>query len=238
MKRANLLSCRALFLVSLLLTFFASQSFAVSVDFVSLGNYYDSDTGDYIGIFRADLSSLGFAPLSITIIDNGSTSGLGGEFSGFDLTAIRLSDTSTDSPSAAVALVGLPLFDFSASGTIFTPGTRSLSIISGDYDEKLYGTDSTGTALDNSVATLGVFDYDGSISLGHGGRLTFNLTEPAITSGGLYLYIGESGGNGETATGEVFSTHINPVPEPSTIFLFGSGMALAFGWRNFRKMRN
>jgi len=157
-------------------------------------------------VFRADLSLVGISSiLSITINDNsGGLGGVGGQFSGFDLDAIKLSYASVGTAAEAAALVGLSVFDFTG-GTIFTPGAQRAPA-----DPKLFGTGPTGATLDNSVAELGLFDgnsttgitADGFISMGDGGRLTFNLTS-AVATAGLYLYIGEVGNNGEVAAGSI-----------------------------------
>jgi hypothetical protein len=184
-------------------------------------------------VYRADLSSVGITNLfSITITDN--SFGLGGassQFSGFDLDAIILSTTSVDSATEAAGLAGLAGFDYSPTGTFFTPGAQRPPV-----DPKLFGTGPGGTTVDNSVATLGLFDADattaipgafGYVSMGDGGTLSFNLTS-AIPTDGLFLYIGEVGDNGEVAAGNVVVSDqpISPIPEPSAVILFGVGGAL------------
>ncbi|MGN6370665.1 MAG: PEP-CTERM sorting domain-containing protein [Phycisphaerae bacterium] len=168
-------------------------------------------------VYRADLSGLGLSTIqSITIQDSNSGSGgAGGQFSGFDLDAIRLSNSSVGDAASAAGLAGLSGFDF-GSGTIFSPGTQRPPV-----DPKLFGTDALGTSIDNSVATLGVFDGNsttvipgaaGFVSLGDGGRVTFNLTS-AISTSSLFLYIGEVGDNGEVAAGTI-SVSDRPVVAP------------------------
>lgn len=179
-------------------------------------------------VYRADLSAVGFATLlSIGIRDNSiGLGGAAGQFSGFDLDAIKLSTTSCADAACAAALVGLNVFDFS-SGVIFTPGAQRAPT-----DPKLFGTNAAGTAPDDAVATLGVFDgesdtvlADGFLSMGDNGEITFNLTAGASTAG-LFLYIGEVGDNGEAVAGSItVRDTITRVPEPGSLAL--SGLALA-----------
>jgi hypothetical protein len=181
-------------------------------------------------VFQADLSGVGLTSiLSITITDN--SAGLGGapgQFSGFDLDAIALSTTSCATAACAAGLAGLPVFDF-AGGTIFVPGTQRPPV-----DPKLFGTDGTGSDVDNAVATLGSFDgnsttaipgADGFISMGDNGVLSFNLTS-AVSPAGLFLYIGEVGDNGEVAAGSIVvrDVPVPDVPEPATWLLIGSSL--------------
>lgn len=176
-------------------------------------------------VYRADLSSLGLETiLSIGIADN--SSGLGGspgQFSGFDLDAIKLSTTFCDNAACAAAASGLAAFDF-VGGTLFVPG----ALRTPPDDLKLFGTGPGGATLDNAVATLGLFDgestttipgADGFISLGDNGTIDFNLTSPVSTSG-LYLYIGEVGDNGEVAASSVVvrNTPVQ-VSEPGSLSL-------------------
>ncbi|MBV7256396.1 PEP-CTERM sorting domain-containing protein [Pacificimonas sp. WHA3] len=181
-------------------------------------------------VFKADLSSLGaFSIAAIQINDSGSgIGGASGEFSGFDLDAIKVSATDCATAACAAGAVGLNIFDFTIAGTVFSGGAQRPPA-----DPKLYGTNGAGTNVDNATATLGQFDADSSvvtpdgfISLGDGGFIAFNLTS-IVNSAGLYLYIGEVGGNGETAAGniEVFQ---NQVPAPATLGLLGLG-AIALG---------
>lgn len=83
-----------------------------------------------------------------------------------------------------------------------------------------------------AAATLGSFDAvwfnRGSVSLGDGGNITFNLTAPVPTAG-LYLYVGEVGNTAGENIGGVFVSAA-PVPEPGTwmLMLAGLGLCSAF----------
>ena len=221
----------------------ACQAAFVAVTFTKLtGLAGGSPAGT--AIYRADLSGIGLSSiLSISITDN--SSGLGGspgQFSGFDLDAIALSSTSCADATCAAALAGLPVFNFSPAGLVFLPGTQRAPV-----DPKLFGTNATGTLVDNSVATLGSFDGNnttaipgaaGFVSLGDNGVLSFNLTSP-VSPVGKFLYIGEVGDNGEVAAGEidVRDTPTPGLPEPSTYILISSGLiALALTRRRLSRI--
>lgn len=179
-------------------------------------------------VFKADLSTIGIASvLSISIADN--SAGLGGapgQFSGFDLDAIKLSTTDCANAACAAAAAGLAVFDFTA-GTIFAPGTQRLPA-----DPKLFGTGPAGNTVDDVVARLGLFDgnsttaipgADGFMSLGDDGVLSFNLTA-ATSTAGLFLYIGEVGDNGELAASSI-EVRQTTVPEPGSIALLAAALA-------------
>jgi len=192
------------------------------------------------GHYRADLSTSGIGTLqSITISDSNSRiGGAGSQFSGFDLDAIRLSTTLCATAICVNALPGLDVFNFS-SGLVFTPGTQRAPAAA-----QLFGA--AGGTVDNSVATLGLFDANsttginafGFLSMGDGGQLSFNLTS-ILSTAGLYLYIGEVGNNGEVAAGSITisSNPVDPrvVPIPGSLPLMLG--ALAFGGLVLRKRR-
>lgn len=181
-------------------------------------------------VYSADLSSVALSSiLSLTIADN--SAGLGGspgQFSGFDLDAVKLSTTSCADAACAAGLAGLAVFDFSTAGTFFTPGVQRFPA-----DPKLFGTGPGGTTVDNAVATLGDFDGNatttipgafGFMSMGDGGVLSFNFTSP-VSPAGLTLYIGEVGDNGEVAAGRITVSDVPAgVPEPSSWLLLGTGL--------------
>jgi hypothetical protein len=192
----------------------------------------------FTAVFKADLSGVGLGQIqSITIQDNSfGLGGAPGQFSGFDLDAIKLSTTNCTDAACAATASGLSVFDFVA-GALFTPGAQRAPA-----DPKLFGTGPAGNTIDNSVATLAAFDGNattdipgafGFVSLGDGGRVTFNLTSPVSTAG-LYLYIGEVGNNGEVAAGSI-TVSGSPVPEPGTLTLVGLAMAAAAGWSRKRR---
>lgn len=190
-------------------------------------------------VFMADLSSLPFSHIqSITLVD--SNSGIGGSpgaFSGFDLDAIKLSTVYASNASDASLAPGLDVFDFTPAGTLFTPGAQR-----SPADAKLNGTDGTGSYVDSAFASLNQFDAvwfaEGSVSLGDGGSIAFNLTEPVLVSG-LYLYVGEvSGDPGEALNGRLLISNLPAVPEPSVqaLMLVGFlGVACAANRRRKQK---
>ncbi|MDY6785724.1 MAG: LPXTG cell wall anchor domain-containing protein [Cyanobacteriota bacterium] len=126
-------------------------------------------------------------------------------------------------------------------GTLFTPGSQRPPV----DPEPLFG--STGSRVDNAIATLGNFDANsttganafGFLSLGDNGKISFNLTSAVSTIGLLYLYIGEVGDNGEVAAGQIVvsSDPTNPtIAEPSLVL--GLGVLSLGGWFSKKKKQN
>lgn len=181
-------------------------------------------------VYKADLSASGLSSLlSIGIRDNSAgLGGAGGQFSGFDLDAIKLSTTDCATAACAQSAAGLSLFDFaSLANTQFFPGVQRLPA-----DPKLFGSNAGGNAVDDAVATLGLFDGESSVStpfgflsLGDGGLIDFNLSS-AISTAGLFLYIGEVGDNGEVAAGDIV-VRDTPVSEPGVLALAGLALLAA-----------
>jgi hypothetical protein len=190
-------------------------------------------------VYSADLSSVGLsAILSLTIADNSAGSGGSpGQFSGFDLDAIKLSNTNFATAAGAAGGVGLPGFDFSPASTFLTPGSQRAPT-----DPKLFGTDAAGTHVNDAAATLGTFDGNsdvlapfGWISLGDNGTISFNLNAPISTTG-LWLYIGEVGNNGEVAAGDITVSDAATAPTPLPSSVWGGLVLLAsVGIARFRK---
>jgi hypothetical protein len=185
-------------------------------------------------VYGADLSSFGDEITAISIRDNSSKlGGSPGAFSGFDLDGIKLSTTVCASASCVKGLAGLPVFDFTAAGTTFLPGSQRAPAAA-----RLYGT--TGSnVLSNSLATLGLFDGNsdinnpfGFLSMGDNGKITFTLNQ-AVSLQGLWLYIGEVGDNGEVAASDItiFTGGTGGggggVPEPSTWLMMIGGIGFA-----------
>uniref|UniRef100_UPI001C24B845 Calx-beta domain-containing protein n=1 Tax=Synechococcus sp. CCY 0621 TaxID=2815603 RepID=UPI001C24B845 len=177
------------------------------VEFVSIGV---SANGSQI--FRADLSGLGIDLRSLTISDSGSRQGgASGALSGFDLDAIVLSTKRLDAVNSNTdlnldsSLSKLDVFDFTADALSFQSGSqRTTSANSPNL------TGSVNGLVQQRLVRLDRFETPGTASineipltLGDGGRISFNLTQPVNTDGPLYLYIGESGGFGETAGAEL-----------------------------------
>ena len=215
----------------------AVTAHADPVSLVKLTGLVGSAPAIGTAVYKADLSTLAGSFAAIVIADNSSLlGGSPGQFSGFDLDAIKLSTTNCADAACASAAPGMSLFNF-VSGVIFAPGTQRAPA-----DAKLFGTGPAGNTLDNAVATLGLFDgvaltdasANGFISLGDNGSIAFNLT--ALTaSAGLFLYIGEVGDNGEVAASNIDLLR-NPVPEPETYALLLGGLGV-LGWAARRQRR-
>lgn len=167
-------------------------------------------------VYRANLNSLIGQFQAINIADaSGNFGGSAGQFSGFDLDAIKLSYDFCTTAACAAGAAAVAVFNFS-SGIFFTPGTQRAPI-----DPKLFGTGPAGNTVNNAVATLGAFDAfsstaspNGFVSMGDNGVLSFSLTS-LLSGTGLYLYIGEVGDNGEVA-GSNITVSRSAVPEPAT----------------------
>ncbi|PQA88623.1 VPLPA-CTERM sorting domain-containing protein [Hyphococcus luteus] len=213
---------------------------AAPVSFTKLTGVTGDPGAAQTAVFKADLSTAGLASFSaLSISDSGVIGGSSpGEFSGFDLDAVIISATNCASAACVAALTSDVVFNYAAS--IFTPGTQLAPT-----DPKLYGTDGTGSNVDNATATLGSFDGysstitpDGFLSLGVNGSIGFNFMSAIAAASPLYLYIGEVGDNGELAEGgiQIFEDPISEVPLPAALplFLMGAG-ALGFHGRRKRK---
>mgnify|MGYP002781003046 CR=1 FL=1 len=207
----------------------AGTASAASVGFTKLTGVTGGTVAN-TAVFKGNIGGLGLGNVaSITIRDANVLGGSTGQFSGFDLDAIKLSTIDCADAACAAAAVGLDVFNFGA-GTLFSPGTQT-----GSPDPKLFGTNAAGTAVDNAVATLGAFDAesvasvpgaDGFISLGFNGVIAFNLTALTPTTG-LFLYIGEVGDNGEVAANNITISDLPAqIPEPSTYALMLAGLGL------------
>ncbi len=184
-------------------------------------------------IFRADLSNLELLQ-SLAIADSGSgTGGAGGERTGFDLVGVKISNVLIDDATDIDDIPGLDLFDFSPLSTYFTPGEQRPSS-NPNFPETADMFGSLHGNVNNAIATLGEFDFDGDtgfLSLGDGGSVGFNLTETIDMDqldealgldpdSPLYLYVGEAGNNGESLTGQITASaqRINGQTELSSDF--------------------
>jgi hypothetical protein len=189
-------------------------------------------------VYRADLSTLGLGTISSITIED-SNSGIGGSegaFSGFDLDAVILSNTLCATSACAQGLAGLPVFNYGAA--IFVAGTQRAPVA-----PRLTGTTPAGTAVDDAEATLGAFDGESTtggtifrfLSMGDGGRISLNLSS-AVSTTGLYLYIGEAGDNGEVASSNITVSpdRVPDVPEPTTVLV----SAIVLGSLALRRARS
>lgn len=154
------------------------------------------------GVFRVDLAATGAARIgAITVADDGLVSGGSDGFSGLDLDFVRLSTTAASTAEAAQDVPALA--DIAADPGRVTLTQGFLRDYQGDFPENLrtgflFGTNGTDT-VDPRTATLDTRDaanggLHGSVSIGEGGAITFELAEPVSTNG-VYLYVGERFGN-------------------------------------------
>ncbi len=197
-----------------------SPGVEVQLEFEPLANSVAGGTG----VFRANLSDIGFAINSLTIADNGiAEGGSSGDLSGLDLDAIKISNVLITDAQDIDSIPSFNLFDFSPANTFLTPGSQR----SGNrpIQPNLFGT--INGYLNNGIASLGEFDYtnnpnfDGFATLGDGGKIGFNLQDTLEPEESIYLYIGEAGNNeAEAISGEITVSNrlLNEQSELSTDF--------------------
>lgn len=211
------------------IAFASTGASATSLTLTKLTGLTGTPPLNQTAVYKANLSVLTGNFAAIQIRDaSGNFGGAGGAFSGFDLDAIKISTQDCNSANCAANATGLSVFNFN-TGVVFTPGTQRVPV-----DPKLFGTGASGMTVDNSIATLGVFDGVSStltpfgfLSLGDNGSIAFNLTS-TISGAGLYLYIGEVGDNGEVAGSniDVLANPVPSVPEPATWAMMLGGFAV------------
>lgn len=211
----------------------AATAQADTVAFTKLTGLTGSPLAAGTAVYKASLDSLAGSFAAIVISDvSGGFGGSPGQFTGFDLDAIKLSTTNCADAACAQAASAIGVFDF-ISGVVYNPGTQRAPA-----DAKLFGTGPAGNTVDDAVATLAAFDAvsstgadaTGFLSLGDNGSIAFNLS--ALTStAGLFLYIGEVGDNGEVAGSniELRRDPVPGIPEPSTYALMLGGIG-AIAW--------
>jgi Ca2+-binding RTX toxin-like protein len=174
----------------------------VPVTFEKIGRL--GGTTDGIDVYRLDLSTLGVSELrSLTLRDtNAADAGGVTTFTGFDLATTVISTkklanldglTSPADLDDPANLPKLDVFDYSAASTHYFGGRER----NGGSDD-LNGT--INSIVKNGQVELGNFGFDvlsatkGSVSLGDGGFIQFDLTHPVSTTGTpLYLYVAEYG---------------------------------------------
>ncbi len=172
---------------------------AHDLHFVKIGHVGLND------IYRADLTGIGFDIKSLKLGDaSGGLGGSGGRASGFDIGAVALSHTkldavtnSTNLDSSAI-LPRIDAFEFDAAHVVFTPGSQRPPSSGFDNAADLAGS-ANGLPLFETVGFDRFADpnLSGYLSLGDGGQLGLELNQTVGTAGPLYLYVAETGANGE-----------------------------------------
>ena len=208
---------------------------AVTLDPVDVGFVAPTATGTLVQ--RVDLTLVG-SPTISTLTLRDISAGIGGDpgvFSGYDLDAVFLDrDGDISTTGDQFAFTSLAFTGGAIRGGAAADQLPSALNDIGQY----FGTNNAGQIVPfgpgggSLDATLGLFDgvnsastlnADGFLSMGDGGELVLTFANIAV-AGGLYLIIGEVGGQGEKLQVEV-----SQVPLPGAVWLLLSAIAALFG---------
>lgn len=186
----------------------------------------------------ADLSLAGTPTINTIVLTDisGGNGGDPGVFSGYDLDAIVLDrdgDITTTGAGEQFTLASLGASLTFTGGTI-RGGAGPFQVPDGFNNVGTYfGTNFGDGLINEAVATLNTFDgvnsadtlnADGFLSFGDGGELVITFADIAVGSG-LFLLVGEVGGQGEAIRVDV----PGQVPLPGAVWLFLSAIAVLFG---------
>ncbi|MAR13708.1 MAG: hypothetical protein CL681_27510 [Blastopirellula sp.] len=247
-------------LSGLVVALLSTQSAFGSIIFVpgtNLGGFPKAGASGDTVVRKFDLGGtlpgLGFSSISTLTLFGGTGGGADGAYTGFDLDGIVLSydDVTTYAQfNNGNGITKQNVFDFSPGGTFLNAGVidpdPALQAPTPGYPAGLWGTDTVTGQVDNSEATLGAFDANGTtngsnppdpssgfVSMGDGGSLIFTLTSNVSTAG-LFLYVGEVGGQELLTTGFQFN---ETIPEPATVAIWGafSMFGACVAWRKRKR---
>jgi Ca2+-binding RTX toxin-like protein len=160
---------------------------------------YLGETGD-TGVTRISLAGLGLSTIrSIRIEDDNVISGGNGIASGYDLDFIKFSFQQTSSASVSSTFADNSI---NFNSVTFKAGYLQPASYGSKYSGTvLYGSNTNGTAnvgLDNFGVKDGANNSGaGSLSIGEGGAISFNLWQALTPSSDLYLYVGDVGGGND-----------------------------------------
>jgi len=179
---------------------------------------------------RVDLLGAGVSTIN-TIVLRDISAGVGGDpgvFSGYDLDAVFLDrDGNLATTGDQFAFTNLVF-----TGGAIRGGAAGDQMPSNLNDIGTYFGTHFGGGVDNSVVTLDTFDgvnsastlnADGFLSMGDGGVIVLSFADIPVLSG-LYLFVGEVGGQGEK-----LQVEISQVPLPGAVWLLLSAIAALFG---------
>ena len=186
----------------------------------------DGAINEITTVFKVDLSEAGLANLTGVVLNDLGEEGLNGTANsgpatGLDIDGLIISSTECFDAACVAELSSIAEFG-------------EVEYMAGSGGEDFYGTTEGG--FNAELVNIGEMDGDvsdgvrGLITLGLGGTLVVNLAEALnnINVGPMFLYIGETGGEGAEFAGEavdLLGDGAQAVPLPGALPLLLTGAA-------------